>query len=72
MIGAYRLSLSILFLFVFSPFLTYVLNVELKNATTIVSFGPDGLLSVEDIQSNALVRVVRDSWLLTIDDAVLR
>lgn len=39
---------------------------------TVVSFGPKGMTSVEDIQSRTHVDFIRDAWSLTIDNTILR
>jgi hypothetical protein len=54
------------------PFSALAAGVELKNATTSAEFGPNGLLSIEDIESHSKIAIARDSWSMVIDGATLR
>ena len=54
------------------PFSALAAGVELKNATTSAEFGPNGLLSIENIESHSKIAIARDSWSMVIDGATLR
>jgi hypothetical protein len=72
MSGKYRVRLNLVSLCAFLPLVALSQNPELRNATTVVSFGPKGMTSVEDIQSRTHVGFERDAWSLMIDNRVLR
>jgi hypothetical protein len=61
-----------IFLLTFLPISSYAVGVELKNTTTAATFGPDGMLSIEDIESHSKVGIARDAWSLTIDGTTMR
>ncbi len=43
----------------------------LHNATTTATFGPEGLLSVEDTTSHSRIDIARDAWSMVINDTTL-
>jgi hypothetical protein len=47
-------------------------TLELRNEHIKADFGPTGLVSVVDTESGAQINLVRDAWLLSTDDSVLR
>src|SRR3984885_1280956 len=72
MSGKYCVRLNLVSLCAFLPLVALSQNPELRSATTVVSFGPKGMTSVEDIQSRTRVGFERDGWSLMIDNRVLR
>jgi hypothetical protein len=72
MSSKHRVRLCLTFLCAFLPLASFGQNPELRNATTVVSFGPKGVASIEDIQSRTRVGFERDAWSLMIDNAALR
>lgn len=72
MSGLRRIQFSFaLFLVLLSTF-SRAQTLELKNAETTATFGPRGLLSIQDAASGTRLSVTRDAWQLEIDEAVLR
>jgi hypothetical protein len=72
MSGTHRARLSLALLYMFLPLVALAQNHELRNGTTIVSFGPRGLVAIEDIASRTQVEIKRDAWSLRIDGTALR
>ncbi len=64
------------FLFSFLPLFFAVrcfgANLELRTATTVAQFGPNGLLSVAEIESPVKVEIARDAWSIVVDGTTLR
>lgn len=53
------------------PLSAFASGIELKNATTSAHFGPNGLLSIEDVQSHSRLAITRDAWSMVIDGVTL-
>ena len=68
----HRYLQALAFLFILSPACSFATGLELRNATTIAAFGPDGLLSVENLASHSGVGLARDAWSIVIDTMTLR
>jgi len=66
-----RFLLAPLFLLVLLPMPSFAAVLELRNAATTATFGANGLLSVEDVQSNSLIGIKRDAWSMVIDGKTL-
>ncbi len=47
-------------------------QLELRNSTTVASFGPEGLLSLKDNETKSDLRLSKDAWLVEVDGIVLR
>ena len=67
-----RILFSLACLFAFLPLNSFAQGLELKNAGVSAEFGPQGLLSIEDVASGVRVDLARDAWSLAIDDTILR
>lgn len=55
-----------------APKLAHAADLNLKNASTIATFGQLGLTSVRNLASDASVNVDTDDWSITIDSTTLR
>jgi hypothetical protein len=59
------------FLFLLLPVRSFAADHELHNAAVDATFGPDGLLSVEETGSNSKIQIARDAWSIVIDGTTL-
>lgn len=67
-----RCALAAGFLVLLFPVSSFSLSLELSNEVTHASFGINGLLSVEDIESHCSIGIERDGWSMVIDGTTLR
>ena len=67
-----RILFSLACLLALLPLNSFAQGLELKNAGVSAEFGPQGLLSIEDVASEVRVDLARDAWSLAIDTTTLR
>jgi hypothetical protein len=75
MSNASRALLGLIYVVIFSPFLFAAglpAILTLSSPTTTATFGPRGLILLEDTQSRAQITFAQDDWLLAIDSTTLR
>ena len=59
-------------LFAVLPTSIFAKDLQLRNASTVANFGPGGLMSVEDTNSQARLVLSADTWLMVVGDVTLR
>ena len=63
---------SLVCLLAILPVMSRAQTLELKNADSAATFGPFGLVSIEDAESGTRVALAQDAWSLVFDDRTLR
>jgi len=72
MSNTYRVLLSLLCSLIFFPVNLPAESLEISNPTTTATFGPKGLVSIKDAESEAQITLTQDDWSLVIDSNILR
>ena len=72
MSSTYRVVLSLAIMFTLLSVKSPGQNIELKNATLVATFDSQGLTSIRNAASGFRIDLMRDAWLLSIDNSILR
>src|ERR1039458_5686862 len=70
--STYRVVLSLAIMFTLLSVKSPGQNIELKNATLVATFDSQGLTSIRNAASGFRIDLMRDAWLLSIDNSILR